>query len=123
MSTQGVVTILNRKGESFIKIIAGCNGDQSKPLAKAIKGQLWEEQDDIDPMDVEELCKYFHFGCEDCLVIMKNGEITNKGMDEEVKGLENGTYERYLNTFKDPKFNPRWKYGTAACTEVVKIYS
>lgn len=122
MGTQGIVTILNRKGESFIKIIAGCDGDQAKPLSEAIKSQLWEEQNDIDPMDVEDLCENLHFGCKDCLVIMKNGEFTDKCMEEEIQGYENGTYERYLETFKDPKFNPRWEQGTAAYTEVVRIY-
>ena len=53
------------------------------------------------------------FGSQACLVVLtEDGEYDN--CDSELSS-------RYRETFSDPRFNPRWKEGTADHVRVVEV--
>lgn len=107
MGTQGLVTVMDGT-EVVMKIIAGSDGYNAGKLAAAIK-HVW-------PLSAEaayRLARDFAFGERNCLVVLTYNEAIFKG-DEDLEPI-------YRDTFKNPKFNPRWKHGTADCVEVVNI--
>jgi hypothetical protein len=104
MSTQGLVSIVNERGETLIKIVAGCNGFNASKLAARIV--------EHGEVHAELICRWadeIGFGCRDCTVTQfaPGGSLTWFG------DTEPGT-RFYAEKFADPKFNPRWEQGTAS---------
>jgi len=108
MATQGLVTI-QKNGEVVMKIVAGCDGMQAGTLASAIRGLdrvpgLYEAYD---------LALKVGFGSKENLVVLEKKASFHQC--EEILS------RRYRRTFKQPRFNPRWKYGTADHIQVVNL--
>jgi hypothetical protein len=106
MGTQGLVTIMSDK-RVLMKVVAGCDGYNAKKLAVLIE-KSWP----VSKEDAIKLAVKTKFGCPDCLVVITDQD-TQEGSEE--LGL------LYFKTFQKPKFNPRWKHGTAPYTKVIKI--
>lgn len=107
MATQGLVTITNGK-KVIMKIVAGCDGYHALKLVKAIK-KVW-------PLTAEQtykLAREINFGSQSCLVVMTEKEEVFKG-DEDLSSA-------YRQTFNQPRFNPRWKHGTADNTVIIDL--
>jgi uncharacterized protein YaiE (UPF0345 family) len=107
MGTQGLVTVMDGT-EVVMKIVAGSNGYNAKKLAATIR-KNW-------PLSAENaytIARAKDFGGRSCLVVLTYNEAIFKG-DEDLGPL-------YRETFKNPKFNPRWDYGTADCVEVINV--
>lgn len=107
MTTQAVISLV-KKGHTFIKVVCGCNGNNSEKLVKIIKYVQPEKIQDIYKMALEN-----KFGCKDCLVVMDDKNVIFKG-EEELGPL-------YRETFNDPSFNPRWKNGIADIVTILKM--
>jgi hypothetical protein len=100
MATQGLVTV-RRKGKVALKIVAGCNGMQAAMLARKLRAK--KEVPTLK--EAYDLAVSTKFGSGECLVVINETGELYKG-DEEVGPL-------YRETFDQPRFNPRWKQGTA----------
>jgi hypothetical protein len=113
--TQGLVIVL-KDGKVIAKIIAGCCGMNAKRLAQSIKeNRPW-------PDELYTRAVQYDFGCSACLVVMCRGEATRIKTLQHSEQIESGTFEAdYWATFDDPKWNPRWKRGTAPYVEVVEL--
>lgn len=107
MSTQAIISLI-KKGNTFIKIVCGCNGSNAEKLVKIIK--------DIQPEKIQniyEIAIRNRFGCRECLVVMDDKSVVFKG-DEELDKL-------YRETFNDSSFNPRRQSGKADSVTILKI--
>ncbi len=109
MGTQAVISLV-KKDHTFIKIISGCDGQNSLKLAKTIRENKMKNLQEIYDLAVET-----KFGCKDCLVVMNKDTIIYKG-DKELDPL-------YRETFDNPSFNPRWDKGTADFVIVLQVSS
>ncbi len=109
MATQGIVTIVH-DGEVVMKFIVGCDGMNAGKLARALKKK------GIVPKLAEayNLARELDFGSPTSLVIM--GEKRSK-----FDGCIGRLPRLYRQTFSQPRFNPRWKYGTASHVKVVEL--
>lgn len=107
MTTQAIISLV-RNGHTFIKVICGCDGYNSEKLVKIIKDNKLDNIQDIYKIALEN-----KFGCRECLVVMNDKDVIFDG-DESVGPL-------YRETFDDPSFNPRWKFGIADIVTVLKI--
>ncbi len=108
MGTQGVVSVVIDE-RVIVKAIAGCNGYEAPKLAAVIRERKLFKIEDVYQAALE-----VDFGCAEDLVVLSNTQVM---FDGDVDGLG----YLYRGTFTDPKFNPRWKNGTAAYTEVVEL--
>jgi len=111
MATQGMLVICTKRGVQ-IKMVVGCNGYQIDELVKHLM-----ENKLSSPHEVFEAAKEFHFGCENCRVLLyryKKGIEVMKDTDEEIKPL-------YFQTFYDSFFNPRWQSGYIEHRFVIRI--
>jgi hypothetical protein len=104
---QAIISLV-KDGHTFIKIICGCNGDNSEKLVEAIKNDRPDNIKDIYIMALEN-----GLGCVECLVVM-NDERVIFGGDENIDPL-------YRETFDDPSFNPRWKVGIADIVTILNM--
>ena len=99
MGTQAIISLM-KNGHTFIKILSGCDGQNSLKLAKIIR-----ENKMSNIKEIYDLAVRTKFGCKDCLVVMNKDTIIYKG-DEKLD-------PSYRETFDKPSFNPRWENGTA----------
>lgn len=111
MATQGLVTIKSGN-RVLIKVVAGCDGMNARKLANKLK-KAWP----ISTREVYKMALENNFGSEQSLVIITDSEAFCEGepcRDYELDPL-------YRETFEQPKFNPRWKNGTADHIVVVEV--
>ncbi len=106
MSTQGIISIV-KDDKVLFKCVAGCNGMTAKETSKEIS-----DLDDLSLESIYEVCAENNFGCDECLVVQNENDHISSYSGEELDVL-------YKEKFHDSKFNPRWKYGTAAHTEII----
>lgn len=113
MGTQGVVSI-RQGGEMAMKLVCDCNGMAARTLADAIRslGQV--------PVFLEapRMAQDAHYGCSGCLVVVTPiMVVVDTDAFKDYDALDG--FKRYLETFDDPNFNPRWASGIAAYVEIV----
>lgn len=122
MATQGIVSVISRK-KVLMKVVAGCDGYNANLLAKKLL-----EQWPVEPEKAYELAKEVRFGCDACRFVITKDKIL--GLNEVNHELENfegdedfdtSGHNLYREKFKDPMFNPRWKYGTASHFQIVDV--
>ncbi len=109
MATQGLISIVKNK-ETIIKIVVGCDGYNIEKVVAALKKEKPRTLEEI-----YDLCLSLDFGSESSLVVMDKNNFIYKEDDE--------LPERYHSTFSDPKFNPRWEYGTVAYYQEISANS
>lgn len=109
MGTQGLVSVIDQKGRTLLKVVAGCNGDKAGQLGEVLRrmeGRMTLHR-------VLQEAMIVGFGCRRCRVAMDGEEILTDADDEPGK--------LYRMKFNDPEFNPRWEHGTADyCVVVIK---
>lgn len=106
-------------GEVVLKLVVGCNGSNATSVAEAIRG-AGEEPRTLQA--VLTLMERFAFGCPDCRVVATRDTVrVSGGLDGAAESQ--ASLSRYRERFIDPRFNPRWGYGTADCTEIVTFRS
>lgn len=114
MSTNGVISVVNKENKVLLKIVTGCDGYN---IAKTV-AHLYEIIDNFEEIhDLEWLFKEIldtGFGCENCLVVMDHNGNYKVNDDESLEYL-------YMETFDNPAFNPRWEKGTAEYCLVVHL--
>jgi len=108
MATQGVVTVL-KDAKVAMKIVVGCDGYNAANIAQIIRaaGKVPTVR------EAYKTALQLTCGCRDCLTIITTDEIFFMG-SEDVGPL-------YRETFDDPRFNPRWKNGTADHVHIVRL--
>ena len=110
MSTQGLLSVVNEKGDVIFKAVAGSNGMDVPAAAKSLR-----QSKSILTLDyVYQTCQKKGMGS---LVVMDVwGGVKDDGIldGEPLPPL-------YRSTFNDPEFNPRWDRGTAAYPEIVEV--
>lgn len=110
MATQGIVSV-TQNGRTAIKVIAGCNGNRAKALASHIRE--WHQSGEQLTAELIERCALtLGFGCSDCRVVLS---------EEEALGAVDEMSSLYRQSFDDPRFNPRWQWGTADFVEVIEF--
>ena len=114
MGTQGIVSVIMDDRVLF-KVVAGCNGFNAPNLAEAIRKMKPTSIHRVHKMAKEHDC-----GCSACLVTL-DGHMTCIGLVDKMD--DPNTVMRYLNTFRYPRFNPRWTQGIADYVEVVEYES
>lgn len=107
MATQGTIAVI-KNGQVVMKIVAGCDGYNAKATAETV-GKSWP----LNPRQAMAIAGEKGFGCPSCLVVITDTDLHTDSEDEP--------NELYRKTFKDPHFNPRWKYGTADYTEIAEV--
>lgn len=110
--TNGVVSVVDQSGKVLLKVVVGCEGYGAKIFAAGIKAEwpmTWQQ--------VERFANDLEFGCEDCRVILTPGQLHFR---DELE-FESGDLLRYLDTFDNPRFNPRWERGICAYVEVIEV--
>lgn len=129
MGIQGVLSIC-AGGKVAAKVVVGCNSKGIPALAAAIRaaaempGSMREFKSSQALMGLSMLCRKHKIGCDGCLVILTpDATMLDVTEIKNSKELENrlAGYERYRETFSDPRFNPRWPQGTADFVEVVDL--
>jgi hypothetical protein len=108
MGSQGLVTVTREDGTVLLKAVAGMDGYYAKKLASEVKAR-WPLTVD----EVYEIALRFKFGTPRCLAVITEKETKFEG-DYDLSEL-------YQSTFDQPRFNPRWKHGTADHIEVVVV--
>ncbi len=108
--TQGHVTVL-KDGKVVMKIISGNDGMNAKNVAKKIKKLRRVPR----LKEAYNLASRLGFGSPDRLVVM--GEKRSWKNNDVIGRL----HRRYRRTFHQPRFNPRWKYGTADHIVIVRL--
>jgi len=107
MGANGMVTVCSDLGVIF-KIVVGCNGSEAKKVAHAVL----EESGKLTTGSLDELAASLEFGCEDCRIVygdMIHGLYRYNG--ETFFELPENVRTRYVDTFHNPRFNLRTKYG------------
>ena len=122
MGTQGLITI-TANTKPVAKIIVGCNGqeinDAATELAKLIEENKLFKNGRINLQMLYATATKARIGCKDCLVVMDSENIV-RDHDAETK-FEEEDRLRYFEYFSSPRFNPRWKYGTAEHIAIIRI--
>ena len=106
--TQGLVSIVTKKGDVLMKIVVGSNGMHAQNVADSVK-----EEWPITPERAKEISEEHQFGSEGDLVIMTDSQI----LCEDPASLGS----LYAETFNNPHFNPRWDNGKTDYAVVVII--
>jgi uncharacterized Rmd1/YagE family protein len=114
MATNGIVSLVNKHGETLVKCICGCDGYNATDVAVWLK-----ENQTLDIEAIYKQCLFLDFGCTGCLVVMDSKEH----FFENERFQNDDLAELYCQTFSTPKFNPRWENGTAPYIEVVVFAS
>lgn len=111
MATQGIISIV-KENKVIFKCVAGCNGYNASDTANALKKLNPKE---YDLKTIYDVCLINNFGCaHGCLTVQSENDFMAFDKDDELPEL-------YKEKFNDPNFNPRWKHGIAAHTEIIKI--
>lgn len=108
MGTQAVISLV-KEGNTELKVVAGCNGQQAEKVAIAIL-----QNKVLNISEIYNLSEKLGLGCKDCLVVMNGNSHIYKG--EEMPLLES-----YREKFEDPQFNPRWKEGTTDVLFIIPV--
>lgn len=107
MATQGLVTV-QKSGRVIMKVVAGCNGYQAQRLARRMR-RAWPLSVD----EVHDMALRAQFGEPGCLVVITRNAARFEGGDR--------LNRRYRATFTKPRFNPRWRHGTADHIAIVNV--
>lgn len=115
MATQGILSIVNEKGNVIFKAVAGATGFNVPDAANH-----FHLSKSIKTLDyVFKVCS--EKGMQSLVVMDNKGGIKVDDFAwsrmDHIKDLP----DEYFTKFKDPHFNPRWKNGTADYVEVVVI--
>lgn len=105
--TNGIVSI-TRGGKTIIKVVSGCDGMKADKLAEEIKARGL-----MTASEIYDAALDVNFGCMGCLVVQAEGETVWRG-DDDLGPL-------YAEKFADPRFNPRWDYGTAEYVRIIEL--
>jgi hypothetical protein len=109
MATQGLVTVTGKSEDKVLmKIVAGCNGFNAQKFAYYLR-ESWP----VNASDVYHKALELGLGCYMCLVVISDIEVYSEDVGE--------LSTLYRETFQQPKFNPRWKNGTADFIVVVEV--
>jgi hypothetical protein len=111
MATQGLLSIVDKQGKVVLKVVVGCDGMNIPKLAKALR-----KDGRVDPQSVHKICRKQKVGCDSCLVVASPDTIIC-GEGEDKDEIE----KKYRVKFNDPNWNPRWDFGTADYTEIIKL--
>lgn len=117
MATQGIVSILDIDGKKMLfKAIAGSNGYNASRLA------AWalNHQGALTIERIYEAALKVGFGTKEALVVQDSAGSLCFDADECCAEDFGALYHDDAK-FRDPRFNPRWKNGTADCIEVVTL--
>lgn len=106
MGTQGVVSFVNQRSETIIKVITGCDGYNAAHFTQEIIDFGLDA--DLTLKNVFEIAKRY-FSSEESLVVMNDKNII---MADGIE-MEDEIQKKYRKTFKKPYWNPRWDHGTA----------
>lgn len=108
--TQGLVSLTDPHGTTLAKIVVGDNGMNAQSFADAIPRDRL-----LSAFELYRLALRHNFGCRDCLIVQtRHGQHHDTELIEEVP-------ESYREHFGDPRWNPRWRHGTAEYTVVVVV--
>ncbi len=106
--TQGIVSVA-RSGKTILKIIAGSNGMKAGAVVEMIR----QKSTVPTVREAYEIAIRCGFGSTNSLVVLgEHGSYHKTG---------ERLHQRYRRTFDQPKFNPRWKNGTADHVKVVMV--
>lgn len=108
MATQGLLSIVVG-GEVVAKAVAGANGHKMPVIAEDVKRLAV-----TTAQGLLDLCHKHGLGGDSLVVQSSQSEWLGDYADDELPVL-------YAEKFKDPKFNPRWKFGTADYVLVVEM--
>jgi hypothetical protein len=115
MATQGILSVVGKKGKVKFKVVAGCNGFNVKNLAKMLKSVI-KKGTPLTAQTIYNMAQEVDLGCEDDLFVISDTEI----LPARDVARYDPFPELYRSTFELPKFNPRWECGIAAFTELIK---
>ncbi len=111
MGTNGIVSVVKDR-KVIVKAVAGCNGFNAYKLKRLI---MVSQAGTV--ASVVAAAHAVQFGCPDCLVVFtSDGQGVNLPDDDDPEGLN-----RYLQTFSDTEFNPRWARGEASYKVVADL--
>jgi hypothetical protein len=107
MATNAVISFVNEKKKTIVKIVVGSNGGEYANFV----AELEEEDLDIGDDNLENILElaidYF-----DHVVVMSEKRHVSEDREEEL-------HPRWRETFSDPWFNPRWEAGIASFVYVI----
>jgi hypothetical protein len=116
MSTQGLVSIVDQEGRVLYKLITGADGFNAPevarraPLIIAAGGGA---------LELREMAIEVGFGADDS----ESFVVQDRERDYGPAGEDwfDELPASYREHFGDPRWNPRWRHGTAEYTEVVQV--
>lgn len=121
MGTQATLAI-RREGKVIYKIVTGCNGSEMPALARCLE-HGFESSPNVTIQELFHLAVLFKVGCASCLVIQTTDQILLSNGYDILDEVDAAVHKRFVDTFNDPKFNPRWEHGTADYSLIVDIPS
>lgn len=108
MATQGLLSI-TLSGKVVAKIVVGANGYNIPKLAESLRKNPTTGSNEL----LKRCLEHDLGGCS--LIVQSSPKMwLSDGGDEELPKL-------YKTKFHDPRFNPRWKNGTASYVEIVEL--
>lgn len=111
MATQGLLTITNNK-RTKCKVVTGSDGYNIPELAEWVRNNPSHSQEELW-VKAKTL-----FGIDSLVLQTSNDKAIYEGDFDAPKCNEECLYYK---KFEQPKFNPRWEYGSADYVEVVDI--
>ena len=108
MATQGILSIVVG-GKVVAKAIVGADGYEMPAIADAVRANSV-----ATAQGLLDLCHEYGLGGESLIVQSTPDKWIGDCTDDDLPEL-------YAEKFSDPRFNPRWKYGTADYVEVVDM--
>ncbi len=107
MATQGLITVRSG-GQVVMKVVTGSDGYNAQILSDLIKAR-WP----LSPEDAYQLALSAGFGSSASLVVLTE--------DSECHQCDDDLSPLYRDTFYQPRFNPRWRNGTADHIIVIDV--
>lgn len=108
MATQGILSIVVG-GQVVAKAIVGADGYEMPAIAADVR-----ERNVTTAQGLLDLCHEHDLGGESLIVQSAPDVWIGDCTDDELPEL-------YAEKFHDPRFNPRWHYGSADYVEVVDM--
>lgn len=102
-----MISIIGKFGEVVVKIVAGCDGYNAEKLAFKLA-----ELKTYELPTIYNIATSLNFGSKESLVVI--------GTDNEYHFTDDELPPSYRATFDCPYFNPRWKFGTAEHTFIIR---
>lgn len=107
MATQAVISLIDSKKKTIIKVVAGVDGGKAPQfLVDLFKLHKSDEKKTLK--DVLDLALQY-FG-RDRTVVMDKDQTLCHG---DTNPIPSEVEKAYRPTFNNPYWNPRWKHGTA----------